>query len=219
MTTYKKDSTGTPLPDEFNNITPSRRSNFSEGAQGADSNWDALKSFGEENHDLGYFVPVLGTGMLAMDAKRDFEKGDWGGGLLNTGLAALNLAPVVGPMAGKFIKGAVKAATGTTKSTKSAYPNLKSTGNKPIKLKDIDPEAKGVKGLPTGKVKPGGIKGGAAKGAAGNKGKILKGTAAGALGGYLLNEALDAAGVGGITDRELAGAVTRTSAFQAGASR
>jgi hypothetical protein len=225
MTTYRKDSTGTPLPDEFNNITPSRRSNFSEGAQGADSNWGALQSFAEDNHDLGYFVPGLGTGMLVMDSKRDFEKGDWAGGLINAGLAAVNVLPFGSVVSGigKGIRAAATAGTKTAakvlpKSSKSQYPNLKKFNpNKPIKVKDIDPNAKGVKGLPK-----------APKGAGkGNTGGVLKpkGTkgsfAKGALGGYLLNDALDAAagGVGGITDRELAGAVTRTAAFQAGASR
>ena len=211
MTNYKKDST--PLPDNFNNINESRTSNFDIGAKA------------EELHDYGYFVPYLGTGMLALDAKRDFEKGDWQGGLINTGLAALNVTGV-GAVVGGVVKGAkaatkvaTKAAPKVFKSTpKSQYPNLKPSSNKPIKLKDIDPEAPGVKGLPKSPKKPGGISGGIIK-PKGTKGGLLKPLAA----GYLLNEALDEAsangpaGPAGVTDRQLGAAVSRSAAFQVGA--
>lgn len=197
--------------DALNNITQNRTSNFNIGAKA------------DEYHDLGYFVPGLGTGMLAADAVTDAQKGDWGTAALDTGLAALDFVPYVGGTAAAAVKNAVKnAAKGTIKAVSKAvpdalkvgkreYPNLKPLGNKPIKLKDIDPEARGVKGLPKGPKNP---KGGLVK-AATNKGGFLKG----ALGGYLLNDALNTAGgVGGITDQQLAGAVSRTAAFQAGAS-
>jgi len=88
MTNYKKDNT--PLPPELSNITESRRSNFSEGTQGAGSNWDAtvagVTDFAKDKHDYGYFVPYLGTGMLASDAYEDAKKGDWGGAALTPDL-------------------------------------------------------------------------------------------------------------------------------------
>ena len=152
MTNYKKDST--PLPDNFNNITESRTSNFDIGAKA------------EELHDYGYFVPYLGTGMLASDAYNAAKEGDWGGAAFNAGLAALNLTGV-GAVVGGVVKGAkaatkvaTKAAPKVFKSTpKSQYPNLKPSSNKPIKLKDIDPEAPGVKGLPKSPKKPFGFPG------------------------------------------------------------
>jgi hypothetical protein len=218
----------TPLPDGFNNITESRRSNFSTGAKDATNNWDATVAGvtdlakNDNVHTAGYFVPGLGTAMLAEDSYHDFEKGDWGSGLVNLGLAGLNLVPL-GSVVGGIAKGA-KAVTKigakalpkaiVKKAPKNLYPNLKDFKGKPIKTKDIDPEAKNVFGKPkfTGLGKPPKVKVPKV-----NKGGFFKGAAT----GYLANEALDAlsgGSVDGVTDRQLSAAVSRATAFKEGAS-
>jgi len=103
------------------------------------------------------------------------------------------------------------------KSTpKSQYPNLKDFKGKPIKVKDIDPEAKNVFGKPkfTGLGKPPKV-----KVPKSNKGAFLRGAATAYLVGDALEDAFAGAGVNGVTDQQLSGAVTRSAAFQAGASR
>ena len=47
-----------------------------------------------------YFIPGVGTALMARDAVKDFRSGNYGSGLLNTGFAAMGLGAV-----GKALKG------------------------------------------------------------------------------------------------------------------
>jgi hypothetical protein len=178
-------------------------------------------------HTAGYFVPGLGTAMLAQDAYHDFEKGDWGSGALNVGLAALDLVPYGSLVAGAVKGGAkaVKAATTTTKAVTKAPKAAKATPKPYAHLqpgsKDYTPPTVKPKNPKNGVVKPAAVAANAAKAS-----KVRIGSIGGMVNAFLLGNALSGAGDGapdaglgaGATDRMLNGAVTRSAAFQAGAS-
>lgn len=47
-----------------------------------------------------YFIPGVGTALMARDAVKEFRRGNYGSGLLNAGFAAMGLGPI-----GKALKG------------------------------------------------------------------------------------------------------------------
>jgi len=177
-------------------------------------------------HTAAYFVPGLGTAMLGQDAYHDFEKGDWGSGLFNTGLAALDLIPYGSVVAGA-VKGGAKAITKGAKAVVTKAPKVA----KPV-VKPYEHLQPGSKDYAPPTVKPKTSKGNVLKPAEVAKvtGKVVKagkGRTIGAfVNGLLVADALNGGGGGtpdaglgaGATDRMLNGAVSRPAAFQAGAS-
>lgn len=71
--------------------------------------YDKLRSIAKATKNLDgkellkfplYFIPGVGTALMARDAVKEFRRGNYGSGLLNAGFAAMGLGPI-----GKALKG------------------------------------------------------------------------------------------------------------------